>query len=132
MLPDADLAKAEFKSVFNPSGSKLVCGERLLPSKVVRITDANQVRLQQEVKMNGAFRIHVMAGDLPKTKANLAAFAKHLDSPASFLQRFRPALDVRASIIDGYRPAASLPQPPQGSREVNPCVRCLRPVSAAA
>lgn len=33
---------------FNPSGCTLVCGQRLLPSKLTRVLDANQVRLQQE------------------------------------------------------------------------------------
>lgn len=126
MLPDAKLAsEGEHKDAFNPNGGKLVAGERLLPAKVVRITDANQVRLQQEVKMNGAFRIHVLAGELAKTKDNLAAFAKHLASSEAFLQRFQPAKGVRASMIDGYRTHATLPQPDLGSREINPCVRPL-------
>jgi hypothetical protein len=56
-LPDSDLVKNyPKKGVFNPEGSKLIAGQRLLPGKVTRAIDANKVRLQQERKMNGAFR----------------------------------------------------------------------------
>jgi len=56
-LPDSDLVKNYHKKgIFNPEGSKLIAGQRLLPGKVTRAIDANHVRIQQEVKMNGAFR----------------------------------------------------------------------------
>lgn len=59
-LPESDLVKNYHKKgVFNPQGSKLIAGQRLLPGKVVRAIDANHVRIQQEVKMNGAFRYAV-------------------------------------------------------------------------
>lgn len=56
-LPDSPLVKNYGKKgVFNPQGCKLIAGQRLTPGKVTRAIDANQVRIQQEVKMNGAFR----------------------------------------------------------------------------
>lgn len=56
-LPESQLVQTyPKKGVFNPAGSKLIAGQRLLPGKVTRAVDANQVRIQQEVKMNGAFR----------------------------------------------------------------------------
>jgi len=56
-LPDSDLVKNYHKKgVFNPEGCRLTAGQRLLPGKVTRAIDANQVRIQQEIKMNGAFR----------------------------------------------------------------------------
>lgn len=56
-LPESDLVQRYHKkSVFSPEGTKLVIGQRLLPGKVTRAVDANRVRIQQEVKMNGAFR----------------------------------------------------------------------------
>lgn len=56
-LPDSDLVmNYKSKGAFNPPGSKLIAGQRLPPGKVTRASDANQVRIQQEVKMNGAFR----------------------------------------------------------------------------
>ncbi|TFL03010.1 phenol 2-monooxygenase [Pterulicium gracile] len=86
---------------FNPSGGTLIAGQRLTPGKVTRVSDANQVRLQQQVKMNGAFRIHIFAGDLPKTKERLAGFAKWIDSPESFFNLYRPQGGVKASVLDG-------------------------------
>jgi hypothetical protein len=48
-LPDSPvLATSPNAAAFNPEGIKLVPGERLLPGKVTRAMDANQVRLQQE------------------------------------------------------------------------------------
>lgn len=56
-MDDSDLVKKyPIKGVFNPAGTKQVVGQRLLPGKLTRAVDANQVRIQQEVKMNGAFR----------------------------------------------------------------------------
>lgn len=58
---DSELVKSyPKKGVFNPTGTKLIAGQRLLPGMVTRAIDANKMRLVQEVKMNGAFR-HVFA-----------------------------------------------------------------------
>ncbi|KAL8290074.1 hypothetical protein RQP46_003013 [Phenoliferia psychrophenolica] len=98
---DSELVKAYPKQgVFNPVGTKLICGQRLLPGMVTRAIDANKMRIQQEVKMNGAFRIHVLAGGFESSKANLEAFDAYLDSPASFVNRHRAADGVASSIID--------------------------------
>lgn len=54
--PDSDLVKNYPKQgVFN-AAPKLIEGQRLLPGRLTRAVDANQVDLQQEIKMNGAFR----------------------------------------------------------------------------
>ncbi|KAJ7467058.1 phenol 2-monooxygenase [Mycena latifolia] len=103
-LPGAPVLGGPHARAFNPPGMKLVAGQRLTPGRVTRVVDGNHVRLQQEVKMNGAFRIHVFAGDLRTTKRALDGFAAFVDSPASFFNRHRPSVGVRASIVDG--PAA--------------------------
>ncbi|KAF7305795.1 Phenol 2-monooxygenase [Mycena chlorophos] len=92
------------ENVFNPIGCKLIPGQRMTPGKVVRIVDANQVRLQQEIKMNGAFRIHVFAGNLEQTRPALEKFGAFINSPRSFFNRHRAAPGIQASIIDA--PAA--------------------------
>ncbi|KAJ7121546.1 hypothetical protein C8R44DRAFT_876937 [Mycena epipterygia] len=46
-------------------------------------------QLQQEVKMNSAFRIHVFAGDLRMMKHALDRFAAFLNLPASFFNHHR-------------------------------------------
>lgn len=83
-----------------PSTSTLKAGGRLTPGKVTRVMDANQVRLQQEVRMNGAFRIFVFAGDLDKTKRKLTKFGQHLQSPNSFLSKYK-GRDF-CSVVDGF------------------------------
>ena len=93
------------QGVFNPAGSTLVPGRRLLPGKLTRAVDANQVRIQQEVQMNGAFRIHLLAGEFAAAKPILAAFDAFLASPSSFLNAHRPAPATQASIFD--RPLAA-------------------------
>ncbi|KXS17858.1 phenol 2-monooxygenase [Gonapodya prolifera JEL478] len=99
-LPDAELvAKYPKKGVFNPEGTRLVAGQRLLPGKVTRAVDANQVRIHQEVKMNGAFRIHVLAGEYQQSKPRLAALDRYLDSPKSFLNLYRPKAGVNAATV---------------------------------
>ncbi|KAF7322151.1 Phenol 2-monooxygenase [Mycena kentingensis (nom. inval.)] len=88
------------KSVFNPKGCTLIPGQRLTPGKVVRVVDGNHVRLQQEVKMNGAFRIHIFTGDLAHTRSTLEKFGAFVNSPGSFFNKYRAAPGVRSSIVD--------------------------------
>jgi len=102
-------------------GLKLTIGERLTPGKLTRAMDANVVRLQQEVRMNGAFRIHVFAGELGKTSQQLEAFGKHLDSPNSFFNKYRPAQGVSSSIVDGFYVASNhLEDATKKTHEYNP------------
>ncbi|KAK4050697.1 hypothetical protein OIV83_003423 [Microbotryomycetes sp. JL201] len=100
--PDSELVKNYPKQgVFNVT--KLIEGQRLLPAKVTRCFDVNQVRLQQEVKMNGAFRIHVFAGDYQTALPKLQAFDKYLDSPQSFVNVYRPRKGVEAATTYGFK-----------------------------
>ncbi|TNY22819.1 phenol 2-monooxygenase [Rhodotorula diobovata] len=118
-LPDSDLVKNYHKKgVFNPEGCRLTAGQRLLPGKVTRAIDANQVRIQQEIKMNGAFRIHVLAGEYAKSKAALAALDSFLDSPSSFLNLYRPKSGVRSAIVFNSHDTRHI-EPERGQREPN-------------
>ncbi|GAA5935296.1 hypothetical protein JCM1841_006699 [Sporobolomyces salmonicolor] len=116
-LPDSDLVKNyPKKGVFNPEGSKLTAGQRLLPGKVTRAIDANQVRIQQEVKMNGAFRLHIMAGDYEASKSRLAAFDRFLDSPSSFMNLYRPKSGVQSATVFNSNETRHI-EPERGQRE---------------
>lgn len=118
-LPDSDLVKSYGKQgVFNPEGCNLTAGQRLLPGKVTRAIDANQVRIQQEVKMNGAFRIHVVAGDYEKSKSRLAAFDKFLDSSSSFFNMYRPKRGVQSATVFNQHETRHI-EPERGTREPN-------------
>lgn len=104
--PDSELVKSyPKKDVFNCS--KLIVGQRLLPGRLTRAVDANQVDLQQEVKMNGAFRIHVFAGDYETSKPALKALDEFISSPESFVNVHRPAAGVASSIVNAYSGIAS-------------------------
>ncbi|GAA6062229.1 hypothetical protein JCM10212_000808 [Sporobolomyces blumeae] len=119
-LPDSDLVKNYPKQgVFNPQGSKLVAGQRLLPGKVTRAIDANHVRIQQEVKMNGAFRIHLMAGSYTASKGRLASFDRFLSSPTSFLNMYRPTSSkTQSSTVFNSQETRHI-EPERGQREPN-------------
>ena len=63
-------------------------GRILSPSTVTRCIDANVVHLEQEIPMNGAFRIYVYGGvsaTSPSRSKPLADFAAALQRPNSFL-----------------------------------------------
>lgn len=148
-LPDSALVRNYHKKgVFNPQGSKLVAGQRLLPGKVTRAIDANHVRIQQEVKMNGAFRyaldldslgsrgglqhadsrfpsltrltrIHVMAGRYATSKPALAALDRFISSPSSFVNLYRPASkSVQAATVFNSQETRHI-EPEHGQREPN-------------
>jgi hypothetical protein len=120
-LPDAEIvSKSKYGSAFNPKGCKLLAGQRLLPGKAVRCEDANQIRIQQEVKMNGAFRIHVLAGQLDKTRKSLEAFGQYIDSADSFYNRHRPAKGVYSSIVDALANGDSTHEITLSQHKLNP------------
>ncbi|SGZ32377.1 BQ5605_C040g11865 [Microbotryum silenes-dioicae] len=99
-LPDSPLVQNYAKKgVFNPEGTELIAGRRLLPGKLTRAVDANQVRIQQEVKMNGAFRVIVMAGQYEASKASLKAFDEFLSSSSSFWNVHRPKQGIQAAQV---------------------------------
>ncbi|KFA61765.1 hypothetical protein S40285_04154 [Stachybotrys chlorohalonatus IBT 40285] len=68
----------------NPKGGRLQPGHLFTPSDVTRIVDANVVHLEQEVPLNGSFRIYVFAGDLSTTRKALRDLSDHLKSKRSF------------------------------------------------
>ncbi|KAM0328460.1 hypothetical protein ACHAQA_004867 [Verticillium albo-atrum] len=71
-------------SLINPQGSKLRTGRLLINANVTRVVDANVVHLEQEVPMNGSFRIFVFAGNPSTTKRALNDLASGLQAKHSF------------------------------------------------
>jgi hypothetical protein len=72
----------------NPT-TTLSPGRILPPATVTRAVDANVVHLEQEVPLNGAFRLYIFAGPpTPAVTSALASLAAHLASPGSFLSSF--------------------------------------------
>lgn len=68
----------------NGNGTTLRTGRILHNSNVTRVVDANVVHLEQEIPVNGSFRIYVFAGVPSVTKKALADFSSHIDKRNSF------------------------------------------------
>ncbi|KAF7919723.1 uncharacterized protein EAE97_011641 [Botrytis byssoidea] len=75
-------------SAINPKGNKLRTGRILTNSNVTRVTDANVVHLEQEIPVNGSFRVYVFAGKPATTKQALDDFAQNLTKKNSFLSTY--------------------------------------------
>jgi Phenol hydroxylase, C-terminal dimerisation domain/FAD binding domain len=76
-------------------GTSLRNGHLMPPAALRRVVDANVVDLQDEIPVNGSFRIYIFAGQLEKTKPALQDMATNLQESTSFYKIFeRP--DVSA------------------------------------
>lgn len=69
-------------------GTNLRTGRILTPATVTRVVDANVVHLEQEIPMNGSFRLYVFGGNPSGTRRAVADFAKHLTDKRSFFSAF--------------------------------------------
>lgn len=68
----------------HPEGTKLRTGRLFTNADVTRVVDANVVHLEQEIPLNGSFRLFVLAGKPSVTKRALKDFATHLGRRGSF------------------------------------------------
>lgn len=74
--------------------TKLRSGRILTPATVTRVVDANVVHLEQEIPLNGAYRIYLFAGKPSVTKNAVADFAYNLTKKSSFFMSYtRPDID---------------------------------------
>lgn len=69
-------------------GTTLRTGVILKPSTVIRVADANVVHLEQEVPLNGSYRIYIYAGIPAKTQHALRDFNAALKKKDSFLSTY--------------------------------------------
>jgi hypothetical protein len=81
-------------SIINPKGNKNRTGRILINSNVTRVVDANVVHLEQEIPLNGSFRIYVYAGKPSVTSQALQDFAHNLNKESSFFTSYlRPDIN---------------------------------------
>jgi hypothetical protein len=81
-------------NVINPEGSKNRTGRIFINSNVTRVVDANVVHLEQEIPLNGSFRIYVFAGKPALTSRALEHFAQNLKKRSSFFSSYlRPDIN---------------------------------------
>lgn len=76
------------------NGTKLRSGYILTPATVRRVVDANVVHLEQEIPLNGSFRIYIFAGAPEQSHAALQDFATHVEASTSFFSRYRLPQDA--------------------------------------
>ncbi|KAI0010620.1 FAD binding domain-containing protein [Xylariaceae sp. FL0662B] len=80
--------------LIHPKGTKLRTGRIMINANVTRVVDANVVHLEQEVPLNGSFRIYVFAGKPSVTSKALKDFASQLGGKGSFYSAYlRPDID---------------------------------------
>ncbi|KAK4962966.1 hypothetical protein LTR10_000593 [Elasticomyces elasticus] len=69
-------------------------GRILSPATVTRVADANVVHLEQEIPLNGSYRIYLFAGKPSVTKKAVNDFAANLKKKGSFFSSYtRPDVD---------------------------------------
>ncbi|PSN59713.1 hypothetical protein BS50DRAFT_682034 [Corynespora cassiicola Philippines] len=69
-------------------GTSLRTGRILTPATVTRVVDANVVHLEQEIPLNGSYRLFVFAGKPDKSATALKDLATHISNPSSFYSAF--------------------------------------------
>lgn len=70
------------------NSTTLRSGRYMIPSTVTRVSDANVVHLEQEVPLNGSFRMYIFAGKPSMTSQALQDFAAFSEKPGSYLSSF--------------------------------------------
>lgn len=75
-------------AVINPKGNRNRTGRILINSDVTRVVDANVVHLEQEIPVNGSFRIYVFGGVPSVTKKAMEDFAYNLGKKSSFFSSY--------------------------------------------
>ena len=82
-------------SIINPTGNKNRTGRILINSNVTRVVDANVVHLEQEIPVNGSFRVYVFAGKPSSTRQAVQDFAFNLKKKNSFFSTYlRPDINA--------------------------------------
>lgn len=75
-------------SAINPAGHTLRSGRILINANVTRVVDANVVHLEQEIPLNGSFRIYIFAGNPAATMNALQDFAKYSLKKGSYFSTY--------------------------------------------
>ena len=90
--------------LFNPKSTKLQPGRVMPPADVTRVIDANIVHLEQEIPLNGSFRIFLFAGAPLATRQALADFAINLQRKGSFYRTFEREDKTQVSYHERHNP----------------------------
>ncbi|KAL8738351.1 MAG: hypothetical protein Q9181_000822 [Wetmoreana brouardii] len=96
----------------HPATSPLFFGKRsklrpgyVMPSaNVTRVIDANIVHLEQEIPLNGSFRVYVFAGKVDTSRQALIDFAANLQKPRSFYAAYERTDKATVSYHERHNP----------------------------
>jgi hypothetical protein len=81
--------------IINPKGNRNRTGRIFINSNVTRVVDANTVHLEQEIPVNGSFRIYVFAGNPAVTKRAVQDFVYNVEKSSSFFSSYlRPDINA--------------------------------------
>ncbi|MCJ1311947.1 hypothetical protein MMC25_005621 [Agyrium rufum] len=87
-----------------PKGTTQRTGRVMSPATVTRVVDANVVELEQEVPVNGSFRIYIFGGDPQRTRRAIADFATNLEKKRSFYKVFERPDIAEVSYHERHNP----------------------------
>ncbi|OBT40636.1 hypothetical protein VE00_08349 [Pseudogymnoascus sp. WSF 3629] len=90
--------------LIHPEGTTLRTGRILINANVTRVVDANVVHLEQEIPMNGSYRIYVFAGEQAVTKKALYDFGANLDKKGSFYSSYTRSDNTAISYHERHNP----------------------------
>ncbi|KAF2088869.1 hypothetical protein K490DRAFT_55493 [Saccharata proteae CBS 121410] len=86
------------------NGTKLRTGRVLHNATVTRVIDANVVHLEQEIPLNGSFRIFLFGGHPSRTKTAIADFAAGIDKKNSFYGQYARPDMAQVDYHERYNP----------------------------
>lgn len=75
--------------LIHPEGIRLRTGRIMINANVTRVSDSNPVHLEQEIPLNGSFRIFVFAGNVEKTRDALQDLSRGLLHKKSFYTAYK-------------------------------------------
>ncbi len=90
--------------LFDPKGNTLRTGRVMPTANVTRVVDANKVQLEQEIPLNGSFRIFIFAGSPAATKRAIADFAMNIQRKKSFYSIYTRADIASVSYHERHNP----------------------------
>ena len=90
--------------LFATKNEKLRVGRVMPPANVTRIVDANKVHLEQEIPLNGSFRIFLFAGMPSITQRAIADLATNLARKRSFYSTFERKDVAEVSYHERHNP----------------------------
>lgn len=90
--------------LLNPKGNALVTGRVMPPANVTRVVDSNKVQLEQEIPLNGSFRIFIFAGVPSITRCAITDFALNLQKKKSFYSAFEREDIAKVSYHERHNP----------------------------